>query len=258
VTPPYRFRGERVLVTGAKGSIGKALLDVLGSYPEIASLTGTDRDEMDVRDDERVRDCFYSWQPTFVLHLAAAKSAPEGESDPESALLVNGVGTANVARACVEHGAKLVTASTCKAANPETAYGASKLIAERLTLNAGGWVARFYNVRESNGNVFETWRELEPDAPVPVTPCFRYFLSLDQAVLLLLAVPSFPPGRYTVNPGRASSMGEEASRLYPDRVHLSIPPRRGDRVAEPRHGTHERLVPMGSYGVERIEGWLDP
>jgi FlaA1/EpsC-like NDP-sugar epimerase len=163
-----------------------------------------------------------------------------GESDPVDTFRVNTVGTANVLAASA--GIKVVLTSTCKACNPETVYGASKLIAERMVLNAGGVVVRYYNVRETAGNVFRHWESLGESEPIPYTDCWRYFITASEAVRLTAAAVDLPSGRYTVDPGDAKHMLAEAKALYPRRQLVPIPPRRGDRIREPLHAQHEHLV----------------
>jgi FlaA1/EpsC-like NDP-sugar epimerase len=124
-----------------------------------------------------------------------------------------------------------------------------------MTLNAGGSVARFFNVPESSGNVFELWRSLPAAAPIPVTPCSRYFQSLEQAVGLLWATIGLPPGRYCVDPGAPRLMAAVASELYPDRRQLPMAPRRGDRLVEPLCAAHERIT---GAGIMRVESDYDP
>lgn len=252
----------RVLVTGAAGSIGSALVRRLLTTVQAVDATdcavGTyGVAALDVRDPDAVTDWFSSWPPALVFHLAAAKHAPHGELDPYAVADTNIGGTQNILDAAGDCGARVVMASTCKACDPETAYGATKLIAERMVLNAGGSVARFYNVPKTSGDVFETWRSLAVDAPLPVTPCSRYFISLDRAVELLVLVAELPSGRYCVDPGPARTMAEVADELYPGRPQQHMPPRRGDRLREPLCAAHERLVPL-SGGLVQVVSPHDP
>jgi FlaA1/EpsC-like NDP-sugar epimerase len=247
--PLETLAGKRILVTGAKGSIGSALLEHI-------KAVATDVDSLDVRDGNAVRAMFSSEQPEVILHLAAAKSAPDGERDPMSALEINVLGTRNVL-AHAPSGCRVVTASTCKSCEPETAYGASKLVAERVTLNAGGAVARFYNVVESSGNVFELWGQMAADEPLPVTPCRRYFISLAEAVSLMLWTAIMPPARYGFDPGSAREMRDVAADLYPGRALHSVPARRGDRLVEPLAARHEHVENSAVAGLLRIVGAHD-
>lgn len=194
------------------------------------------------------------FDPSIVFHLAASKDAPEGEKDPEKVMQVNALGTYHVLDRWPK--ARVILASTCKAASPETAYGASKLLAERMVLNRGGSVARFHNVRQTQGNVFEQWAALPEDASIPVTPCYRYFIDIDQALDLLQLVALMPPGRYMTDPGPIKSMKEVARETYPGRVMRFVPARRGDRIREPLHAGHEKLERAGKVsdtnGIYRI------
>jgi FlaA1/EpsC-like NDP-sugar epimerase len=255
--PFERLAGKRILITGAEGSIGSAAASLLQATAEVVT---TDKHvgnpPLDVRVESDVKAVLEAERPEVVLHLAAAKSAPEGERDPMSALEINAIGTRNVLAHAPES-CLVVTASTCKACEPETAYGASKLVAERVTLNAGGSVARFYNVVESSGNVFEIWEQVPPDQPLLVTPCRRYFISLAEAVSVVIWTAILPPARYGFDPGAAREMHDVAADLYPGRATKSVPPRRGDRIAEPLAARHE-LVERGAIeGLLRIVGAHD-
>jgi FlaA1/EpsC-like NDP-sugar epimerase len=255
--PLERLAGKRVLITGAAGSIGSAAAELLaGSAHVIATDKASGNPAIDVTLENEVARAMTSESPDVVLHLAAAKSAPDAERDPMSALEVNVIGTRNVL-AHAPNGCHVVTASTCKACEPETAYGASKLVAERVTLNAGGSVARFYNVVESSGNVFELWGRLPADEPIEVTPCRRYFISLAEAVSLVLWTAVLPAARYGFDPGSAREMQDVAADLYPGRLLHSIPPRRGDRLVEPLAARHEQLEHDARISLLRIVGAHD-
>lgn len=247
-----------MLVTGAAGSIGAAVmgeLDVLG-----VECLGVDVGEMDVRDPYVTHGVVSEFRPDVIFHLAAAKHAPEAEIDPVLTVDVNVGGTRNVLEAAGEVGARVVTASTCKACDPETVYGASKLIAERMTLNAGGSVARFFNVPESSGNVFEVWRQVPEGEPLPVMDAWRYFITLEQAVDLLLWCAHAPAGRYMADPGEARWMPDVAAEVWPGRSRVMVSRRRGDRAREPfvaRSETGVRLLD-GAEGVWRVVCAHDP
>lgn len=247
---------SRMLVTGADGSIGQGLVPVLREAGH--EVLSTDLETMDVRWAGTTQQVVREFAPDVIYHLAGAKHAPAGEESPEQALLTNSVGTWNVLRACELYApdAKMVLASTCKACDPETAYGASKLLAERMVLNAGGWVARFYNVPESSGNVFRLWESLPDDAALPVAPCWRFFISLDTVVSLLERIVNQPPGRYAAEPGGARFMPDIASALYPGRAQVRIRPRRGDRLREPLHAASETVASLPG-GLLRIVGSHD-
>jgi FlaA1/EpsC-like NDP-sugar epimerase len=230
---------ERILVTGALGSIGQALVEALD---DVYTVLGLDKDELDVCDRDVVNTVVQLYEPTIIFHLAASKHAPYGEIDPVEVSHTNIGGTENVVAAAAAIGARVVLASTCKSCDPETAYGASKLIAERIVLQAGGSVARFHNVVETSGNVFEIWAALPESERIWATPCTRFFISLKEAVSLLLWVGTLPPGRYAVIPGQPRHMYSIAKKLYPNRKRGYMLRRRGDRLDEPMIGSSETAV----------------
>ena len=245
------FAGRRVLVTGGEGSLGSFLAQVL---KDVGAITGSpDVDTGDVTAlQEMVR-----WQselaPEYVMHLAGMKHAPDGEVDPDLAFRVNVVGTQNVLAAMPD--AHVTVTSTCKSIQPETCYGATKLLAERLVLNHGGSVARLYNTIETGGNVFEIWAAVPAGESLAVMPCTRFFITRDEAVGLVLHA-ALRPGRWAVNPGEPREMLAIAQALFPTREFRLVPPRRGDRAVEPRIGQHEAIVEaVGPF--ERIVGHHD-
>ena len=94
-------------------------------------------------------------------------------------------------------------------------------------------MARFFNVVQSQGNVFEIWDNIDKHEPLyVVSECNRYFISLDEAVGLILFSMTSEPGRYIVNTPELRNMAEVAKSIYPDRERIEIPRRRGDRKSE--------------------------
>lgn len=237
------LKNHRVFITGAKGSIGSELVKIFEQNK--IDYYATDVDDCDVLSFEEVQSKLTEFKPSVIAHLAADKHAPEGELNPEQTLQINVQGTINVINAKNSLSSlskpRIVISSTCKACDPETVYGASKLIAERLILKDKNIVARFYNVIESSKNVFEIWQDIQESMPIPVTPCRRYFISKSQALSLLIRTLAISvsqgsnpiPGRFTINPGEPISLKELAKELYPSRELKEIHPRRGDRLAEP-------------------------
>ena len=226
---------ERILITGAKGSIGTALVSELELNKEFQFLATDiegDCEALDVTNEDSVIKILNSFKPTMVVHLAGAKHAPEGEIDYWSTFNINTIGTFNFIKN-MSSNIKMILTSTCKSANPEIVYGASKLIAERMVLNSGGSVARFFNVIESSGNVFTIWDDAEVEKPLDVAPiCERYFITLKEALGLLKFTMINKPGRYVVNNVNLRNMGDIVKDLYPDREINEITPRRGDRLTE--------------------------
>lgn len=95
-----------ILLTGGTGLLGTELLQ---HRPDLVAPT---RGELNVSDGEVVNDWLTSNRPEIVIHAAAATDNRQIESDPSDAILTNIIGTANVARACISTGSRLVYIST--------------------------------------------------------------------------------------------------------------------------------------------------
>lgn len=144
----------RVLVTGGKGMLGRALVE---RRPPKVEILAVDVDELDVTSAAAVRACFADFSPQAVIHCAALTDVDGCETDPEAARLVNVEGTQNIATAC-GHTIRLIHISTDfvfdgqknapyaedDPPRPINAYGASKLAAEErvLTLAANYAIVR--------------------------------------------------------------------------------------------------------------------
>lgn len=238
------FTNKKILITGANGSIGTALckrLDVAGISYLATDIEGA-LDYMDITDFHQVYSTVNKYQPDFIVNIAGAKHAPDGEHETWRTLSINTIGTKNLID-CAPAGCSIILTSTCKSANPEIVYGASKLIAERMVMNAGGSIARFFNVVESSGNVFEIWGGLPENSPIKVAPtCERHFISIGEAIgLILYAMGENANKRYIVNSGHLRIMKDVAADLYPEREKIIIEPRRGDRLTERFLATSESI-----------------
>lgn len=211
------FRGKRVLVTGAAGSIGSELCRQIAQYRP-AQLVAVDwwengLFELDqelrmqdpslnldaviasVQDGAKIASILRDVRPHVVFHAAAYKHVPLMERFPEAALLNNIVGTWNVALAAQRVGvAKFVLISTDKAVNPTSVMGASKAVAELLVQSLNGRGARyscvrFGNVLASSGSVIPTFqKQIRRGGPVTLThpDMVRYFMTIPEAVQLIL------------------------------------------------------------------------
>lgn len=114
----------RVLVTGAHGLIGQALVRHLSTWPE-GDLLATGREAeplvtlraggylpLDVTDAEAVERVFEDFAPNVVVHCAAESKVEACEADRALCWAVNVDATALFARLCHHHGARLVFLST--------------------------------------------------------------------------------------------------------------------------------------------------
>jgi FlaA1/EpsC-like NDP-sugar epimerase len=210
--------GQRVLVTGAGGSIGSEICrQVAQMEPEAIIMVGRGENSIfeavgemkyvspvapipviaSIQDPVRMRTIFETYRPTVVFHAAAHKHVPLMEAYPTEAIQNNVFGTRLVANLAEEWGVgKFVLISTDKAVNPKSIMGASKRMAEMIIQSkaAGGsrteFVAvRFGNVLGSRGSVVPTMqRQIRSGGPVYIThpEMTRYFMTIPEAVQLVL------------------------------------------------------------------------
>lgn len=229
VTPVVHGLGlarRRVLITGAAGSIGRALavrvaqeapahltlldindhglLDACQDVSAVAPSLSLNERLCDVRDMQRLQRVFEKERPDVVFHAAALKYVHMGERHPGECVLTNLVGARNVVRALKSvGGGRFVLVSTDKAANPSSVMGASKRLAELYVrdLNPAHGVdavaVRFGNVFGTQGSVALIFAsQIASGGPVTIThpDMERYFMLLEEAVGLILLAASTPAG----------------------------------------------------------------
>src|ERR1700723_431397 len=205
-----------VLVTGGTGSFGKKFVEImLKEYPP-KRLVIFSRDELkqhdmrasginhpslryflgDVRDPGRLERAFAGI--TIVVHAAALKQVPACEYNPFEAIQTNIIGGRNVIDAAINQGVRRVLAlSTDKAVNPINLYGATKLCAEKVFVQANSYAgardtrfscARYGNVVGSRGSVIPIFQEQRRRGKITITDprMTRFWLTLEQGVRLVI------------------------------------------------------------------------
>lgn len=286
------FRGRRVVVTGAGGTIGSELvMQVLKYEPSELHLfersehalyqccrrVNTEAPEMSSLVVPHLVDCKYaedlvmSIRPAIVVHAAAHKHVPLGEQNPAEYVRNNCVVAYSFAEVCAAANVeRFVLISTDKAIAPISAMGASKRAAEiallelASTTNLRVNIVRFGNVIGSSGSVVPLFLDqIAAGGPVTVThpDATRYFLRSSEAISLILqAVAAGEPGRiYMLDMGEPIRIAE----LARDLIHLSnrslddIPIvytglRPGEKLEEIVHGRGESVTPTKHPHVRMI------
>lgn len=250
-----------ILITGATGSLGKKLVEVIFNKYSPKRVIVFSRDEYkqsemqkthdyeniryfigDVRDKERMKLALRGVD--IVIHAAALKQVPTLEYNPTEAVKTNIYGTQNVIEACIDCKVeKAIFISTDKAVNPINLYGATKMAAEKLwnaanTYNATKFSSvRYGNVIGSRGSVIPLFQSLKGDT-VPVTDpeMTRFWLTLEQAVeLVLIAYRHDKTGTYI--PLLKSMSMRSLAMCFKEKIEV-IGIRPGEK-------THESLVVAG-------------
>lgn len=180
------FKGKMILVTGGTGCIGSEIVKSLIKYkPKVIRIFSNDEDATfrmsqelgkksnirflvgDIRDKERLILAMENID--IIYHAAALKHVPLCEYNPFEAIKTNVLGTQNVIETALSNGVdKMINISTDKAVNPVNTMGATKLLAEKLMIDANEYKGlrktiyssvRFGNVLFSRGSVIPLFEE---------------------------------------------------------------------------------------------------
>jgi UDP-N-acetylglucosamine 4,6-dehydratase/5-epimerase len=205
-----------VLVTGGTGSFGRKFVEIMLREFRPQKLIVFSRDELkqhemrsqgyerenlrffigDVRDRERLLRAMHGVD--VVVHAAALKQVPACEYNPMEAVKTNIFGTSNVVEAALDAGVRKVLAlSTDKAVNPVNLYGATKLAAEKLTVQSNNYASgtstryscvRYGNVVGSRGSVVPVFLQQRRSGKLTITDerMTRFWLSLEEGVRFVI------------------------------------------------------------------------
>ncbi|HEY3381275.1 MAG TPA: polysaccharide biosynthesis protein [Vicinamibacterales bacterium] len=210
------FTGQRVMITGAGGSVGSELARQIARCGP-ARLTLFEQSEYnlfrieeelaeeypdlpldpilgDVRRRRSIRLACRTSRPHVIYHTAAYKHVTMTERALCPAIEANVLGALAVARAAEDCGARLVLISSDKAAQARSVMGATKRLAELtvVTLASATFrpvVVRFGNILGSSGSVVEVLLErARHSRPLLVThpDATRYFMTAQEAVSLVM------------------------------------------------------------------------
>jgi len=306
IAPVLRLiEGRRVMITGAGGSIGSELSrQVTGLSPSKIILVENSEynlyrlDQLmgdllpddgptrwtahlgDVCDPVRMEEIFEEHEPEIILHAAAFKHVPLGETNPIETLKTNIVGTKVVIDLAVKYNSESFTLiSTDKAVAPTNVMGASKRVVEMLTMaseaaetNLSASAVRFGNVLASTGSVIPLFEEqIARGGPVTVThkDVNRYFMTTEEAAALVLqaaALNAYQAKRkasiYVLEMGEPVNIARLARQLIrlrgfiPDRdieiKYTGLRP--GEKLTEDLTGMDENLESTYVKGVMRFTG----
>ena len=204
-----------MLVTGGAGSIGSEITKKVLEYnPAVIRVLDNNETALfeleeelnsdklrvfygDVRDKDRLKRAFDNVD--IIFHAGALKHVPLCEFNPFDAVKTNIIGTQNVLDVAMDRDVeKVIFVSTDKAVNPINVMGATKLLAERLTISANHYTGdketvfscvRFGNVLNSRGSVIPVFKnQIKNGGPVKITDkdMTRFIMGIPEAVELIL------------------------------------------------------------------------
>jgi FlaA1/EpsC-like NDP-sugar epimerase len=293
------LRGRRVLVTGAGGSIGSELCrQLLEAGAERLYLFGHGENSIyeverelrllqeegvgqkstivpiigEIQDADYMHFVLPRTRAAVVFHTAAHKHVPLMEANPVEAVKNNVFGTKNVVDAAKKAGVeRFVLVSTDKAVEPQSVYGASKLLAEEIVLREGKGgrhflVVRFGNVLGSRGSILPLFRrQILKGGPVTVThpDTRRFFMTIPEASSLVLTAGGVGGGGevYLLDMGESVSIRELAEQMirfygFEPGGEIAITYtglRRGEKLLERLHAEGEVPEPTGLAKILKLQ-----
>jgi UDP-N-acetylglucosamine 4,6-dehydratase/5-epimerase len=252
-----------VLVTGGTGSFGRKFVDLMLRQYHPSKVIILSRDELkqhdmqiagfdhpslryfigDVRDQQRLERAFAG--VTVVIHAAAMKQVPACEYNPFEAIQTNIMGGRNVIDAAINTGVRRILAlSTDKAVNPINLYGATKLCAEKMFVQANAYsgaqdtrfsCARYGNVMGSRGSVIPVFLEQRKHGRITITDprMTRFWITLDQGVRFVVrCIEQMHGGEIFVPKIPSMKLVEVAGALAPGCEMQAIGIRPGEKLHE--------------------------
>ncbi len=211
------FKGKRVLITGACGTVGSRLTKKILELGAIVCAYDNNENGLfvldqeldeysqnlrlfmgDVRDEKRLsRICS---GVDIIFHCAAMKHVSISEYNPDENIKTNVDGVNNVIHSAILNNVeKVIFTSSDKAVNPSNTMGASKLLGEKLIIAANNIVGdartrfsvvRFGNILDSSGSVVEIFKQqvLNKKAiTITSTEMTRFVLTKDDSIKLCLS-----------------------------------------------------------------------
>lgn len=205
------FKDKTVLVTGGAGFFGQKFVQVLLKEHNPKSVRVYDNREAacvemerncnnpkvrffigDVRDEQRLLRAMEGVD--IVIHAAAIKHVPICEYNPIEAVKTNINGAINVINAALDKNVDRVMAiSTDKAVYPVNLYGATKMVAEKIFVQANSYrgngntkfsCTRYGNVIASSGSVIPLFLEQRKQREITITNVnmTRFWINLESGI----------------------------------------------------------------------------
>ena len=202
---------KTILVTGGCGSFGEKFVEIILKEHNPKSIRIYDNRELaevemerkfnnsrlrffigDVRDEKRLNRAMDGVD--IVVHAAALKHVPICEYNPIEAVKTNIDGAINVIDAAIDNSVEKVMAiSTDKAVHPVNLYGATKMVAEKLFVQANSYTGRrktifscvrYGNVVASSGSVIPLFMEQKKKSTLTLTDkrMTRFWITLEEGV----------------------------------------------------------------------------
>ena len=258
----------RILVTGAAGSVGRALVeDLLKAGNKVCAFDNSEDGLFQLRGqiknlglDENLKDFLGDIRDlsrlnlaldgcSEIYHCAALKHVGLSEYNPFEAVRTNILGTNNIIEACIRNKvSKAILTSSDKAVNPTSMMGSSKLVAEKLFISGNNLVGsnktkfgvvRFGNVWDTNGSVGRIFaHQVKNNIDLTITDenMTRFFIDMKDAIdLCKYAMNNVIGGEIFTRSMGATSIGKLANEFIKDNSKISykiIGKKNGEKLYE--------------------------
>ncbi|WP_058990742.1 SDR family oxidoreductase [Anaerococcus rubeinfantis] len=181
------MRINTIWITGAHGRLGSTIFRYLD--PLEAEIIATDKDEVDITNQEEVNLFVDRNRPKIIINCSALTNRLKCEKDPDKAYLLNALGAKNIAIASNRVRAKLIQLSTADVfdgqtihpykeidkAKPNTVYGKSKFMGEEFVKDFANryFIVRVSRLYSKENNLVESIIE-EAKKGIVTVPKSRY------------------------------------------------------------------------------------
>jgi UDP-N-acetylglucosamine 4,6-dehydratase len=257
------MNNKTILVTGGTGSFGQKFTEVVLRDRDPKAIRIFSRGELlqhemrlkfdddprlrfligDVRDRERVYRAMNGVD--IVVHAAALKQVPTAEYNPIEAVRTNIDGAVNVVDAAIDNGVeKIMAISTDKAVHPVNLYGATKMVMERLFVQANVYTGahkskfscvRYGNVVGSRGSVVPLFLEQRKNGIVTITDenMTRFWITLEKGVRFVIdCIERMHGGEVLVPKIPSMRITDLAEAIAPNAEREVIGIRPGEKINE--------------------------
>ena len=249
-------------MTGGTGSFGKKFTEIMLKEHNPSSIRIFSRGELlqmemrnhfndnrlrfligDVRDKERLYRAMNGVD--IVVHAAALKQVPTCEYNPIEAVKTNIEGAKNLINGALDNYVKKVMAiSTDKAVHPVNLYGATKMVAEKLFVQANAYSGyrethfsciRYGNVIGSRGSVVPLFKNQKESGEITITDenMTRFWITLDQGVRFVMnCIDVMKGGEIFIPKIPSMSVLDMAEAIAPEAKKRIIGIRSGEKLHE--------------------------
>ena len=181
---------KKIFITGGSGTVGRCFIEHNSKKYKIYSYSRNEKSQValkrsfpgveiilgSVENKISLQNAILSVMPDIIIHAAALKHVDSAEKQPNEMVNSNIIGSKNIIELSKEMNVPItIGISTDKACDPNNLYGYSKLIMERMFIEANNkknifCCTRFGNVAGSNGSVIPFWLNCKKqNKPLPLT-----------------------------------------------------------------------------------------